>query len=176
MVSSSESLVAFYKQLGFFNRVDAKTVVERFVDERGDEPDLDNPWHDVFLLRLSDGVWSGDPERDVCAENAVYEDLISQFADISKGSFAAESITESWDTDTGPIKVSFQLKGKPVSISPKYRNDWFDLDVLKQINALISPSGRQFECAADGNFALVLCLTPDVKQRMENERNFPFAW
>ncbi|MBT9561028.1 MAG: hypothetical protein IV100_33700 [Myxococcales bacterium] len=44
-----------------------------------------------------------------------------------------------------------------------------------EINDLNESSGRQFECAVDGNFALVVCLTADQRARMQAERGFPFA-
>jgi len=131
----------------------------------------------VFLLAYAEGdVWVGDPEADVCAENQVYREVLGEWAIISKGAFTPTSIREDWETDTGPVEVSFDLAGRLTKVSPAYENDWIDLKVLRQINALIATSDRQFECAADVNFALVLCLTWEQKQRMGLERSFPFMW
>jgi hypothetical protein len=135
------------------------------------------PWDDMFLLAYSEGeVWADDPEADVCAENEVYSEVLPQWARISRGAFAPSGITEHWDTDGGPITLSFQLGGRQASVSPNYQNDWIDLEALRQINELIAPSGRQFECAVDGNFALVLCLAPEQKTTMRTQRQLPFAW
>lgn len=74
----------------------------------------------------------------------------------------------------------FQPKSSPGpstgSNNGKHLDDWIDLEVLRQINTLIASSGRQFECAVDGNFALVLCLTQEQRERMQTERHFPFGW
>ena len=121
-------------------------------------------------------VWASDPEADVCAQNKVYSKVLPQWANISCGAFTPSGIVEHWESDSGPIALTFQLNGHRVSISPHYEDDWIDLGVLQQINELISASGRQFECAVDGNFVLVLCLTPEQKTTMLKQRKFPFAW
>jgi hypothetical protein len=87
-----------------------------------------------------------------------------------------EGITDHWESESGPITLNFELGGQPASVSPGYREDWIDLEVLHQINQLIGSSGRQFQCAVDGNLALVLCLTPDQKRTMQAQRRFLFAW
>jgi hypothetical protein len=174
--SGPEEVIRFYQQLGFFTGANPAGVVHRYTEEHGHSPRADKPWDDVFLLAYSEGdVWADDPEADVCAENQVYTEVLSEWAHISRGAFAPADITEHWESDAGPVTLSFRLGGQPASVSPSYQDDWIDLEVLQQINALIAPSGRQFECAGDGNFALVLCLTPDEKKAMQTQRNFPFA-
>ena len=175
--NSAEDVVRFYQQLGFFTGVDPAGVVQRYTDNHGKPPRADRPWDDVFLLAYSENdVWSQDPEADVCAENKVYSGVISEWAGISCGAFAPIDIAEHWESETGPVTLSFRLNGQLVSVSPRYQDDWIDLDVLQQINALIAHSGRQFECAVDCNFALVLCLTREQKRTMQKQRRFPFAW
>jgi hypothetical protein len=175
--NSPEDVVRFYQLLGFFAGADPAGVVQLYTNDHGEPPSPGNKWDDMFLLAYSDGdVWSQDPEADVCAENEVYSEVLAEWACISHGTFTPVGITEHWQSETGPVKLNFQLNGQPVSISPSYQDDWIDLDVLRQINALILPSGRQFECAVDGNFSLVLCLTLDQKRTMKKHRRFPFAW
>ena len=175
--NNPEDVVRFYQDLGFFTGADPAAVVQRYADNHGTRPSAKKPWHDVFLLAYSEGdVWAGDPEADVCAYNEVYSEILPQWARISRGAFAPSGIQENWDDESGPITLTFELGGRQVSISPSYQDDWIDLEVLRQINALITFSGRQFECAVDGNFALVLCLTPEQKSTMQVQRQFPFAW
>ena len=175
--SAPEDVVRFYQQLGFFAGADRAAVVQGYTEEHGAPPDAAKPWDDVFLLSGAEGeVWADDPEADVCAENEVYSEVLPQWARISHGAFAPAGISEHWESDSGPITLSFQLGGQPASVSPNYQDDWIDLEVLRQINALIASSGRHFECAVDGNFALVLCLTPEQKATMQTQRQFPFAW
>jgi hypothetical protein len=174
---NAEDVIRFYQQFGFFAGAEAAIVVQEYRAGHGKSPNASKPWDDVFLLAYSESdVWSDDPEADVCAENKVYSEVLPQWAQISHGSFAPSGVTEHWESDSGPISVNFQLAGRKVSVVPKYLDDWIDLEVLRQINVLIAPSGRQFECAVDGNFALVLCLTPEQKTTMQNQRQFPFAW
>lgn len=175
--NSPEEMVRFYQQLGFFAGADPASIVQRYTEDHGAPPDSSKPWDDVFLLAHSDGdVWADDPEADVCADNEVYSRVLPQWAAISHGAFALRSLTEHWADENGPVTLKFELGGQSASVSPSYQDDWIDLEVLRQINALISPSGRQFECAVDGNFALVLCLTPEQKATMQAQRQFPFAW
>jgi len=175
--NSPEEVVRFYQQLGFFTGADPAAVVQRYTAEYDAPPDPSKRWDDVFLLSYSKGdVWADDPEADVCAENEVYSEILPKWARISHGAFAPGAITEEWDDESGPITLRFDLGGSAESVSPNYQDDWIDLEVLRQVNALIVKSGRQFECAVDGNFALVLCLTPEQKATMRTQRGFPFAW
>ena len=176
-MSGPEAVIVFYQQLGFFAGAAPATVVRRYTTDHREPPDSQKPWDDVFLLSYADGeVWASDPEADVCAENEIYSEVLPQWASVSCGTFAPSDITEHWESENGPIVLSFQLGGQPASVTPSYQDDWIDLEVLLQINRLITPSGRQFECAVDGNFVLVLCLTSEQKSRMQIERKFPFAW
>ena len=174
---SPEETIRYYQQLGFFVGANPATIVECYTDDYYESPDPSNPWHDVFLLTYTENeVWNDDPEADVCAENKVYEKVLLEWALISHGAFAPNNIQEHWKSDGGPITVSFELGNRQVSIQPDYQDDWIDLAVLLQINQLIAGSGKQFECAFDGNFALVFCITPETKAKLLTERRFPFAW
>jgi len=173
---SPEEIVHFYQQLGFFAGISPASLVERYANEHGKPPQDGNPWDDAYLLACDeDLVWTCDPEADVCAENNVYAEILPQWASISHGAFRPEKITEHWESDDGPVTVSFQLNGQVVTMSPGCQNDWIDLAVLWRVNSMIEPAGCQFEYAVDGNFAIVLCLTPEQKQMMQARRSFPFA-
>jgi len=175
--STAEEVIRLYQQLGFFVGADPAAVVQRYFDDHRKPPNASEPWDDVFLLAYSEGnVWEGDLEADVCAHNEVYSEVLPEWARISRGAFAPSAITEHWESETGPITLSFQLGGQPASLSPGYHDDWIDLKILQQINGLIALSGHQFECAVDCNFVLVLCLTPEQKRTMQTQRQFPFAW
>lgn len=172
-----EEIVQFYQGLGFFASANPAEVLGRYQDEHGGPPDPAKPWDDVFLLAYSEGgVWADDPEADVCAENQIYTAVLRLWAAVSQGAFVPENIAEHWEGETGPITLRFTLNGETCSLAPSYQDDWLDLAVLQQLNRLIASSGRQFECAVDGNFALVLCLTPEQKVAMQTQRQFPFAW
>jgi hypothetical protein len=174
---SPEEAIRFYQQLGFFVGANPATIVEWYTDDHYEPPRPQNPWDDVFLFSYTDKeVWTGDPEADVCAQNKVYSEILPQWALISDGAFAPVNVQEHWQTNTGPITVSFELGGSHAVVRPGYQEDWIDLGVLLQINRLIAGSGKQFECAFDGNFALVMCVSPETKAKMRAQRRFPFAW
>lgn len=172
-----EDLIRFYQELGFFDGADPVSIVRQYTEEHGAPPNTSELWNDVYLLAYSIAdVWADDPEADVCVENEVYSEILPKWASISHNAFAPTGLSERWDSESGPITLSFDFEGRRTSLSPTYQDDWIDLSVLLQINSIIAPSGRQFECAVDGNFALVLCLTPEQKKIMQTQRQFPFAW
>jgi hypothetical protein len=170
-------MVLYYQELGFFPDADPSDVIQRYAEAHGEPPNPADPWHDVSLLASSpQGVWADDPECDVSMGNKGYTRVLPLWARISRGAFVPSHIREQWESETGPIRVTFRLDARTVSVAPRYRNDRLDLEVLRQINRLIAATGRQFECASDRNFALVLCLTGEQKRRLQVERGFPFAW
>jgi hypothetical protein len=175
--NSAKNVSRFYQQLGFYASTEPASVVQRYTDDHGHPPSGGKPWDDVFLLAYAVvEVWADDTDADVCRRNEVYSTVLPQWARISHGSFAPMDITESWESERGPITIRFRLGEYQTSVSPDYLDDWIDLGVLQQINGLILSSRRQFECAVDGNFALMLCLTPEQKRMMQKRRRFPFAW
>src|SRR5215471_14940715 len=155
---SPEDVVRFYQGLGFFAGADPAAVIRRYVDDFGGPPNPAKRWDDAELLTLSDNdVWADDQEADVCPENRVYEEVVAQWAAISHGAFTPSGITEMWDSEHGPVTVSFHLDGNLVSVRPLYKDDWIDMEILLRINRLIAASGYQFEATDLGNTAVVLC-------------------
>ncbi|HTI72120.1 MAG TPA: hypothetical protein VMF06_19245 [Candidatus Limnocylindria bacterium] len=174
---SREETVRFYQEFGFFAGESAGEVVAEYDRDFSDAGEPFKRWEDVLLLSLSKSrVWQGDPEADVCSGNEVYIETLSEWGRISEGAFAPSEISEEWGSDSGPVTVIFRLGSELHTIHPRYQDDYLDLDVLKSINALILPSGRQFAYASDVNFAVVLCLKPEERARISKVRDFPFAW
>lgn len=112
--------------------------------------------------------------RPMCAK--VYAETLAEWAKISDGAFAPTDLSEEWAGEEGPVSVSFRLGAECHTLHPQYRRDYLDLDILKAINALIVPSGRQFAYASDVNFAVVLCLTAAERERIVATRALPLAW
>ena len=80
---------------------------------------------------------------------------------------------------TAPSEVVAEYSashGKSPNPNKPWDDDWIDLDVLRQLNAEIAQSGRQFAYAVDVNHSVVVCLTSEQKDRMSQQRKFPFAW
>jgi hypothetical protein len=108
--------------------------------------------------------------------NAVYENTITEWANISNGAFSPTSIKETWKSDTGPITITFELEGQEISIQPEYTDDYIDTKILFQINELTKNSGKQFEMhKAFDQTAFIVCLTNEEKGAL-TERGWKFAW
>jgi hypothetical protein len=114
-------------------------------------------------------VWWRDLEADVSDGNQVYAATIEEWAAISEGAFAPQSITERWESDTGPVEVSFTLNGTQVALRPEYLEDWIDPRILVPINEAMNASGRQFSLFQSfDQTAVVLALTADERSAFES--------
>jgi hypothetical protein len=174
---SAEDVVRFYQQLGFFAGEDPKAVLDQYNSEFTNPLNPAKAWDDVYLLTLSKrNVWSSDPEADVCSQNQVYIEVLKEWSSISEGIFSPTDVRESWGSESGPVTLNFRLNGTQMTISPKYLDDWIDLEILEQINEQIEASGKAFALAVDGNFCVGMLLTKEQKLKMREERQFPFAW
>jgi hypothetical protein len=150
------------------------------VDEWGDT--LTSPenvrFAELTLLRADSArVWWEDTEADVCAANQVYVETLRAWAGISRGAFSPREITETWESDEGPITVRFTLDGDERTLHPEYLDDWLDMEILVPLNGWLRHTGYAFELyEAFDQTAFLVVLTPDEKQRLERERGWRFAW
>ncbi len=92
-----------------------------------------------------------DLEADVCAENKVYTRLLDNFSKASNGFFTPSRITETWESDEGPIRVSFTSDGREVVFAPEYFDDWIDGRIFYVIN-------REMKRVSNEEF--VVCMGP----------------
>jgi hypothetical protein len=116
-------------------------------------------------------VWMDDTEADVCADNQVYSRFLRALAAISAGSFDPQGIAEVWDSDEGPIAVSFTLAGTRHELHPAYKDDWMDLTILETINTQLST--HQFACWGIDQLALVVCLPRDALMAFKSSELLP---
>jgi hypothetical protein len=171
-----QEIIEYYRKLGYFAGQTTESVLSTFREEWGKEPTTGQPFDDVWLLRYdARKIWADDPEADVCEANQVYMDVLAKWGKITDGVFSPTEIEEKWESETGPIEVSFILDGKRRAIHPKYQDDWIDLEVLTELNRILEPTGRRYNCALDGNFCLLLFLDPQTEKKIRKERRFPFA-
>lgn len=196
--------VRYYRGVGFFSQYgalsdealaeQAEAAVE---DEWGDTftmgqagPVVVDEWGDTFrlpdhvpfaqltLLRAdATRVWWEDTEADVCATNQVYVETLRAWAGISRGAFSPQDVTETWESDEGPITVRFTLDGVERTLHPECLDDWLDLEILVPLNDWLRHTGYAFELyEAFDQTAFIVVLTPDEKARLERERGWRFAW
>jgi hypothetical protein len=87
-------------------RIDAYSkIFKRFYD-----PGMQLDTYQVLMLDRSRAVY-GDAESDVGKDNDQYVSLLKAFSEASGGLFSPSNIVEKWESETGPIKVSFIEKG-----------------------------------------------------------------
>ncbi len=109
------------------------------------------------------------------AGNEAYVDTLKAFARISRGVFTPTDITETWETEKGPVRVEFAYKGERHCLQPKYRDDWLDAQVLFGLDRLIADSGYHFGFYDTGGTDLVVVtLTPEEKRKIKRERGVAF--
>lgn len=176
--------VTALRKLGFFaghtetDAALAAAIEEQSIAEFGTKPDPEDPISELVVAGVDDErVWWSDLEADVDSSNKVYESALEAWAGISGGAFEPSAIEETWASPTGPVTLSFMLGGKRESLNPAYLEDWIDPAILSRINALIAPSGRQFELYRAFDQTLFLtALTTAEKRALERDRGWCFEW
>ena len=176
---SAEQVVEFYQDLGFLRFGAVETVLRRYQKEMGGSrasSDPNRPWDDdAFLLSFDETrVWAGDPEADVGHGEQVYCEVLAEWSRISCGTFMPSEIEEHWESDRGPLVVSFSMQGKRYGLDPEWHDRWMDLTILAQINTLIAATGKQFVCAG-ADVAVIFVCDDDTRQKLKEVRRFPFC-
>ena len=92
-----------------------------------------------------------DLETDVFNGNEVYKFVINRFSELSDGKFKPTELKEVWESNSGPIKVSFVSDNQLTEFEPEYNNDWLHESVFNICRKKI----------ADKNVRLVYCLDND---------------
>ncbi|MDR7318246.1 hypothetical protein [Brevibacillus nitrificans] len=133
------------------------------------------PYADLYLLQLdTQRVWMEDLEADVGKGNGVYAETLKRWSEISNGVFTPTNIVEKWQTDEGPVTVEFEWKGKRLTLTAEYYNDFFDLEILDQLNEIIESTGYQFAYLTIDQTAFVTCLTDEQRTQWEADRGLSF--
>jgi len=121
-------------------------------------------------------VWFNDLEADVCEENKVYKTVISDFGEMTD-LLRPVNIVEKWKTKTGPVEIIFENKGQKFNLTPKYNDDWLDMEpLLETFNKIISPSGQRFEILENTDQQLlVIRLSIKEKERLTKDFKIKFV-
>ena len=86
---------------------------------------------------------------------------------ISRGAFDPKDIVETWETDTGPIRVEFSSDGVRHVVEPGYEDDRLALeDVLPDLNRLLAPKGVAFVSLAFER-AWISVVTPEEQMGLK---------
>lgn len=152
-------------------------IARNILEEWGEEFKHADPYADLLILKYGEAkIWWKDTEADVLNGNAVYVNTLKELAALTNGIFSPKNIVETWNSDTGPIKINFKQNGEHYEITPEYLEDYIDIDILKQINKLFPCSEYAFEMIAPfDQTAFVLWLDKKTKDGLI-KRGWKFAW
>jgi hypothetical protein len=176
-----ERFVRYYQDVGFFAGEDPERAAERITKyyrrRWGEDPDVNTQFGVVELLSYDrDRVWFADIERDAIEGNDEYVHTLRQWARISEGDFAPRELEERWASERGPVDISFTLDGGRESVTADGKDDFLDLCILDDLNALIADTGRRFEVYNQdlGQDAFIVALTAKERALLE-QRGWTFA-
>jgi hypothetical protein len=147
----------------------ATVITAAIAADWGPDAFQDDPLLDLVVAEQDRSrVWWQDLEADVSDGNEVYVGVLTDLASISVGAFAPSAIEESWQSDSGPVTISFEQHGQTNTLAPAYIEDWIDPGILAAINELIVDSGRRFELyKAFDQTALAMALTEPERRALE---------
>ena len=83
-----------------------------------------------------------DLEADVCNENKIYCEVIKMFDKLGKEDFNPTQISEFWESETGPIHVSFIVDSDTIKINPDFKDDWLHECVFIECQKQIERKGN----------------------------------
>ena len=122
-----------------------------------------------------------DLEADVAKDNNVYINVINAFSKLSNNKFQPKEIKEKWESETGPIKVSFISNDSLVLFEPEYNNDWLNESVFSTcLKELTNKDVRIVECLSDDGFGYgqaiaLMRLTKEEQKILETKLNLKFS-
>ena len=117
-------------------------------------------------------VWWHDLEADVLNGNMVYVDAVKEFVELSGGYLRAEQIKEEWETDNGPIRISFQDGETLRAFQLKSYDDWYDEDFFDHMGKFMTANGSPYNLyvyIGTGQDAFVIRLSKAEKEIVEQK-------
>jgi len=102
-----------------------------------------------------------------------------EWARISRGAFSPSNVREEWqgEDEDDPVIISFEMGGRTHRVEGKNLGDYFDLEILAQLDELIRPSGIQFAAHDTGDqTAYFVCLTDEERKAILKGRGVKFDW
>jgi hypothetical protein len=178
------SSLVYFSQLGFYpadrSTSDQSTLLERIAGSwescGGKSSGLSAPHLDLQLLRWDqERVWWHELELDVCAGNDRYVSMLFNLAQISRGTFNVQDVSETWESPQGPICLQFVMGQENFQLQPKYLDGWLDLNIIRKINSVIPSKKNRFEIVATGGqSAFVTLLSRSEKKLIKQDRGWSF--
>lgn len=176
--------VIYFRELGFFRKYQSMsdeelaTMIGGLHKEEWDEDiNPENEFSDLLLVKWDkDRIWWDDTEADVCSGNSVYKQVLIEWSEISRGTFFPENVQEHWESEEGPITITFTHNQQNIQIHPQYLDDYIDISILSQVNYLIGKSGKEYAVYLPfDQTAFIIVVTKSEKRKLQKERNWRFA-
>ncbi len=176
----------YYRALGFFagerhsSDTDLAATVRAYHGADWDDVVLeaeDMATADQWLLMADTArVWFHDLEGVYRGENA-YAVSLQEWATISRDAFTPAEIAETWESDRGPVNVSFSLHGRRHTfVHADGHDDFINLRIVRMINQLLTPAPYRLEAADNlGDCRFIVALTSEEKHRLRTERGWSFC-
>jgi hypothetical protein len=120
-------------------------------------------------------VWWHDLEADVLNGNMVYASTVKEFVELSGGFLRAEQIKEEWETDNGPVHISFQDGETLRAFQLKSNDDWYDDDFFDYMEKFMTANGSPcnlYLYIGTGQDAFVIRLTKAEKEMVEQKMHW----
>lgn len=179
------SAIAYYRGFGFFGANESDAEAAEFVtaliiadwgslgaiQDAGDVTD----W---YLLYFDEArVWCHDLERDVLEGNRMYERALLELAAVSGGRIVVANVTESWETEDGPVRVNATVNGARVWFGAQAFGDWYDFRaIMLAFNRWLDGSGYVYaSTGVDGQRGFATVLSVEDAARLERERAWQFT-
>lgn len=114
-----------------------------------------------------------DLEADVGKDNNVYIEVIKAFSQLSNYEFQPKEITEEWESETGPIKVSFLSNGEKIVFEPEYEYDWLHESVFQVCESELEKENiRIVDISGSGQSIGVMRITKEEQKILEDKFNW----
>ncbi|MCB9663726.1 MAG: hypothetical protein H6732_06420 [Alphaproteobacteria bacterium] len=167
-------LVAFYRQLGFFEglladvRPDHAVATVRDAARRTWMRDLRLEETDVEWMVLAldpERVWWSDRRLEVGPGEQTYVETLAAWARIARGGLRIDDVAESWESLMGPVRVTFRHEDDPVLLLPEVRDRFLDLGILSRLNQRLASAGLRFWSLPTGGRTVALVALTDAEAR-----------
>ncbi len=151
-------------------------TIESYQQEAPEKFVPGRPYSDLLLLRYdSHRVVFEDLTRRIRWGKNRYGSALEGLAQISRGSFSPQRMTEEWLGPEGPVVLEFFHEGRPYRIQAQMDDHRFDMMVLVQLNLALFGSPYRFEVIDPlTGSVFITALTAEERALIERERRLPF--
>ncbi|MBD2019948.1 hypothetical protein H6F43_07070 [Leptolyngbya sp. FACHB-36] len=179
--------IDYYRKLDFFQDLSALSNLElaqevgahlqgNIIEVFLPNFDIDDILSDLYLLSWDiKRVWWRDMEYGIFPRGNIYVRILEEWSNISRRIFLPVNVSEKWSFSEDIISIGMQLFGKQQRINLTSNRDWIDINLLNEVNELISTTGYQFvSFNTQGQDLCLVLLNSAEERKLRAERNLPF--